>query len=62
MKSRRNLLLENLDLRHQLLVLTQNASRPRLNPLDRALWGCLSRVCRNRSRILHRLQLFQVST
>ena len=42
LKSRRNLLLENLALRHQLLVLGRNARRPRLNPLDRALWAWLS--------------------
>ena len=43
LKSRRNLLLENLALRHQLLVLTRNPSRPRLNFLDRAFWAWLSR-------------------
>jgi hypothetical protein len=31
LKSRRNLLLENSALRHQLLVLTQNPKRPRWN-------------------------------
>jgi hypothetical protein len=41
LKSRRNLVLENLALRHQLLVLGRNARRPRLNPLDRALWAWL---------------------
>ena len=39
LKSRRNLLLENLALRHQLLVLGRTARRPRLNRLDRALWA-----------------------
>jgi hypothetical protein len=43
LRSRRNLLLENLALRHQLLVLTRNPSRPRLNFLDRAFWAWLSR-------------------
>src|ERR1035441_4568620 len=43
LKSRRSLLLENLALRHQLLVLTRNPSRPRLNFLDRAFWAWLSR-------------------
>jgi hypothetical protein len=43
LKSRRNLLLENLALRHQLLVLTRNPSRPRLNSLDRAFLAWLSR-------------------
>ena len=41
-KGRRNLLLENLALRHQLLVLHRTAKRPRLSPLDRALWTWLS--------------------
>jgi hypothetical protein len=39
LKSRRNLLLENLALRHQLVVLTRNAQRSRWTPLDRALWA-----------------------
>ena len=38
LKSRRNLVLENLALRHQLLVPSRRANRPRLRPLDRALW------------------------
>jgi len=42
LKSRRNLLLENLALRHQLLVLNRSPKRPRLTPLDRALWAWLS--------------------
>jgi hypothetical protein len=37
LKSRRNLLLENVALRHQLLVLTRNAKRPRWKPVDRVL-------------------------
>jgi len=37
-KSRRYLLLENLTLRHQLRVLSRCSNRPRLRPLDRALW------------------------
>jgi hypothetical protein len=35
LKSRRNLLLEILALRHQLFVLSQSPKRPRLTPLDR---------------------------
>lgn len=46
LKSRRNLLLENSALRHQLLVLAQNPKRPRWNPLDRALWVWLSQPWR----------------
>jgi hypothetical protein len=42
LKSRRNLLLENLTLQHQLLVLSRGSKRPRLTPLDRALWIWLS--------------------
>jgi putative transposase len=42
LKSRRNLLLENLALRHQLLVLTRNSTRLRWTRLDRALWAWLS--------------------
>jgi transposase InsO family protein len=59
LKSRRNLLLENLALSHQLLVLGRNASRPRLNPLDRALWAWLSHTW-NRWRI--RLLIVQPDT
>ena len=42
LRSRRNLLLENLALQHQLLVLSRASKRPRLTPLDRALWIWLS--------------------
>ena len=42
LKSRRNLLLENLTLRHQLLVFSRGTKRPRLTPLDRALWAWLT--------------------
>ena len=44
MKSRRNLLLETLALRNQLLVLRRSSNRPRLTPIDRALWAWLSQV------------------
>ena len=44
LKSRRNLLLENLALRHQLLVLGRSSNRPRLTPIDRALWAWLSQA------------------
>jgi putative transposase len=36
--------LENLALRHQLLVLQRSAARPRLSRWDRILWVWLSRV------------------
>jgi hypothetical protein len=42
LKCRRSLVLENLALRHQLLVLSRSVKRPRLEPLDRALWVWLS--------------------
>jgi putative transposase len=42
LKSRRDLLLENLALRHQLLVLTRNAKPPRWTASDRALWARLA--------------------
>jgi hypothetical protein len=44
LKSRRILLLDNLALRHQLLVVSRNAKRARWPPLDRALWAWLSHV------------------
>jgi len=44
LKSRNQLALENLALRHQLEVLQRNAKRPRLKPSDRTLWAVLSRV------------------
>ncbi len=44
LKSRRQLALENVALRHQLEVLQRTAKRPRLRPSDRALWAILSRV------------------
>ena len=36
--------LENLALRHQLLVLQRSVRRPRLARRDRVLWVCLSQV------------------
>lgn len=59
MKSRRNLLLENLALRHQLLVPSRRPQRPRLTPLDRALWAWLSQTW---DEWESRLRLFQPST
>jgi len=44
LRSRRELVLENPALRHQLEVLQRNAKRPKLKPLDRALWALLSRL------------------
>ena len=44
LRSRRQLALENIALRHQLEVLQRNAKRPRLKPSDRAMWAMLSRI------------------
>ncbi len=41
--SRGVLVAENLALQHQLLVLQRSAKRPKLCPLDRLLWVCLSK-------------------
>jgi len=42
LKFRRNLLFENVALRHQLHVLARNAKRPQWRPMDRVLWVWLS--------------------
>ena len=42
-RPRRDLALENLALRHQLLVLNRSSRRPRLAPADRFFWARLSR-------------------
>ena len=59
LKSRRNLVLEHLALRHQLLVLNRRTNRPRLTPADRALWAWLSQSWADWKR---RLCLVQPST
>ena len=41
-RSRRNLLFENIALRHQLLILSRKAKPTRFTPVDRALWVWLS--------------------
>jgi transposase InsO family protein len=47
-RSRGALQLENLALRHQIGVLLRSArKRPRLTPLDRFVWVCLSRIWRD---------------
>ena len=43
-KKRRDLVLENIALRHQLEVLTRTRRQPPLQPGDRLLWSSLSRV------------------
>ena len=47
LKTRRELLLENLALRHQLSVLQTTQSRPRLTNVDRSFWTILCRAWRN---------------
>jgi putative transposase len=42
-RSRRDLVLENLALRQQLLVLTRSSRRARLKPADRLFWSWLAR-------------------
>ena len=44
LKSRRDLVLENLALRHQLAVLASSDKRPRFRPADRLVWTCLRRL------------------
>src|SRR5712691_5801304 len=43
-RSRASLCLENLALRHQVAIYKQMVSHPRLRPIDRLLWGWLSRL------------------
>ena len=43
LKSRRDLVLENLALRHQLVVLSSSDKRPRFSSADRLVWTCLRR-------------------
>src|SRR5712692_8048735 len=44
-RSRRDLTLENLVLRHQLMVALRTNPHPRLRAPDRVLWVWLRRVC-----------------
>jgi hypothetical protein len=39
-RTQRSLVLENLALRHQLLVLQHTVPRPRLRTADRLFWAC----------------------
>ena len=41
LKSRRDLALENVALRHQLMVLQRQSGRPRFKDRDRFVWVCL---------------------
>ncbi len=44
LRTRADLQLENLALRHQLAVLHRGSKRPQLRPSDRILWAWLSRT------------------
>ncbi len=44
MRSRADLQLENLALRHQLAVLRRGSKRPQLRQTDRLLWAWISRI------------------
>ncbi len=41
LRSRQYLVLENVALRHQLMVIERQVSRPRITGSDRLLWVCL---------------------
>ena len=43
-RERRDLVLENIALRHQLEVLTRTRRRPPLQPADRLFWSSLAHV------------------
>ena len=44
LKSQRDLALENVALRHQLMVLQRQSGRARLKDRDRLVWMCLRRL------------------
>ena len=44
LRSRFDLLIEIVALRHQLAVYQQTVKRPKLSPSDRLFWSCLSRL------------------
>ena len=56
LKSRRGLTLENVALRHQLMVLQRQRGNPRLKDRDRLFWIWLRRVWPGWSRTLHLVQ------
>jgi putative transposase len=55
-KSRRNLLFENIALRHQLLVLSRKTKPTRFTPVDRALWVWLSLAWKRWTSVLRMVQ------
>jgi hypothetical protein len=52
LRPRRDLFLENLALRHQILVLRRDNPKPPFSPLDRAFWVVLYRKWENWRRPL----------
>ena len=52
LKTRQQLLLENLALRQQLAVLSRSVKRPQLTASDRTFWMVLSRIWRHWSKTL----------
>jgi len=50
LKSQRDLTLENLALRHQLMVPQRQSGRLRLKNIDRLIWVCLRRLWHGWSR------------
>jgi hypothetical protein len=52
LKPRRQLMLENLALRHQLVVLKRSVPKPKLRGPDRLLWVLLKRCWSDWQRVL----------
>jgi len=44
-RDKSDLVLENMALRHQLLLLQRQSKQPKSKPTDRLLWSLLSRLC-----------------
>ncbi len=56
LQTRRNLILENLALRHPIAVLNRTVKKPKLSNADRILWICLRAVWSRWQRALVILQ------
>ena len=52
LRSRADLLLENLALHHQIMVLERSGKRPQLGAMDRYLWIILSRIWKRWQEVL----------
>ena len=55
LKSRRQLALENLALRQQLVMLKQSVKRPRVSTIDRVFWVLFSKYVDGWRAMLHAL-------